>query len=173
MHCCCCCLGCGPWRNNNIGVRPPGCIRTKKNKADGRLRTAGSDKHNKPQQYNAYGCVAHGRCMGGSLVTLLPVHVVGCTTWYTSGLCAHGRLRQKMNNILPVPTYKIRPPKLEPGKSSRPHPPGKKKTLGACHALHTARIAPGHRSVCPAGLPVSTTQAFRFKSATHITGDLS
>ena len=45
---------------------------------DGGLRTAGSVKHNQPQQYSAYGCVAHARRMGGSVVTLWYVHVASC-----------------------------------------------------------------------------------------------
>ena len=35
--------------------------------------------------------------------------------------------------------------------------PAAKKTLSARHALQSARIVPGLRSMCPAGLPVSTT----------------
>ena len=39
-------------------------------KADGEIRTAGSNKHNEPQQYCAYWCVAHARRMGGSVGTM-------------------------------------------------------------------------------------------------------
>ena len=55
------------------------------------------------------------------------------------------------DDILPVCTYKITPLVLKPGKTSYPRPPTK-KTFSACHALHTARIEPGSRSMCPAGL---------------------
>ena len=60
--------------------------------------------------------------------------------------------------MVPVRTYKKTKASSEkPRKSSYPPSP-KNKALRACHALQSARIAPGPRPVCPAGLPVSTTQ---------------
>ena len=38
--------------------------------------------------------------------------------------------------------------------------PAGKKTLSACHALQSARIAPRPRPMCPAGLPVSEYLVF-------------
>ena len=60
---------------------------------DGGLRKAGSDNHNHPRPYSAYGCVphAHARRMDGRAVTLRSVYVVCCllSTWYKSELCVH------------------------------------------------------------------------------------
>ena len=60
-----------------IQVRQPGFCTLKSmktnlvpGKADGEIRTAGSNKHNEPQQYCAYWCVAHARRMGGSVGTM-------------------------------------------------------------------------------------------------------
>ena len=41
--------------------------------------------------------------------------------------------------------------------------PAGKKTLGACHALQSARIAPRPTPMCPAGLPVSVYLLFCLK----------
>ena len=53
-------------------------IEQQQREVGGGLRTAGSDKHNQPQPYSAYGCVTHARCMGGSVITLCSVHDVCC-----------------------------------------------------------------------------------------------
>ena len=69
--------------------------------ADGGIRTAGSDKHNQPQQHCAYGCVAHARRVGGSVETMGSAHVVCCVP----GKClscvhtAHESLGEKADNI--------------------------------------------------------------------------
>ena len=60
---------------------------------DGGLRTAGSDKRNPPQQYSAYGCVAHARTVYGRQ----RCNVVLCacfllSTCYMPGLCTHESL---------------------------------------------------------------------------------
>ena len=114
------------------------------------IRTAGSDKHNEPQQYCAYGCVAHARRVGGSVGTMGSICDCLLRTWCEENRHIH------LDNNLPIRTYKIRPLVLKPGKSSYPLPPVNKKS-GACHALQRARIAPGLRPTCPAGLPVSTS----------------
>ena len=83
-------------------------------KADGEIRTAGSDKHNEPQQYCAYGCVAHARRVGGSVGTMGSAIVC----------CVPGV--KKTDDNLPIRTYEIRPLVSKPGKSSYPLPPEKK-----------------------------------------------
>ena len=75
-----------------------------------------------------HGCIAHARCVDGSVITMGSVHVVCCTP----GIClscvitAHESLREKTENILPIRTYTIRPLELKSEKSSCPLPPGKK-----------------------------------------------
>ena len=63
-----------------IQVRQPGYVRTNKNlvpgMGDGGIRTAGSDKHNEPQQYCAYGCVVHVQRVGGSVETMGSVRML-------------------------------------------------------------------------------------------------
>ena len=57
-------------REMMIQVRQVGFVRMKKLwylVEDGGIRTAGSDEHNQPQQYCAYGRVAHARRVGGSV----------------------------------------------------------------------------------------------------------
>ena len=114
----------------------------KKNQAAGGLRTAGSDKHNQPKQYGAYGRVAHARRMGGSIVTIGSVHAVCYVPVICLGsvLTARESLREKQTTFdRYVRTwYKIRPRLLKPGKSSYPLPAP--IFLSACHALHSARL---------------------------------
>ena len=101
-----------------IQVRRPGCVRKnvpgmKQNmvpgKADGEIQTAGSDKHNEPQEYCAYGCVAHARRVGGS-VGKMGSAIVCCVPGV-----------KKTDDTLPIRTYEI---------WSYPLPP-KKKTFSA------------------------------------------
>ena len=113
-------------------------------KADGEMRTEGSDKDNEPQQYCAYGCVAHARRVGGGVGTMGSICDRLLRIWCKENRHIH------LDNNLPIRTYKIMPLVLIPGKSSYPPPP--EKTLSACHALQSVRIAPGPRPMYPPGL---------------------
>ena len=113
---------------------PPECVdlshiqQQQQRGLDGGLRTAGSDKHNQPQQYSANECVAHARRMGGGVVTLCSVHVVRCLPG-TCGLCARESAEPtryctaKNGKKIPVRAYKIRPLVLKPGKLPYQLPP--------------------------------------------------
>ena len=58
-------------------------------KADGGIRTAGSDKHNQPQQYCEYGCVSHARRVGSSVVPMGSVHMLSVVYLvYVRTVCA-------------------------------------------------------------------------------------
>ena len=129
MHCCYCCLGgglCSVQQHKKMysEVRQPGYIRMKKYL----IPTAGSDKHNRPQQYCGFGCVEHAWCVGGRVGTMGSVHGVCCIP----GLClscvltAHEGLGEKTDNMFPIRTYQVRPLVSKPGKWSYPLPSGKK-----------------------------------------------
>ena len=88
-----------------IQVRQPGFVPKKvpgmtqnlvPGKADGEVRTAGSDKHNERQQYCAYGCVAHAQRVGDSVGTVGSVIVC----------CVPGM--KKTDDNLPIHTYEIK-----------------------------------------------------------------
>lgn len=78
-----------------------------------------------------------------------------------SGLRVHER--GKTDKILPVPTYenRVRPHAEKSGESSYLLP--RTHFFSICHARYTVRIAPKRRRACPAGLPLSTSSAFRLK----------
>ena len=87
-----------------IQVCQPGFVRKKvpgmkqnlvPGKADGEILTAGSDIHNKPQQYYVYGCVAHARRVGGGVGTMGSVIVC----------CVLGV--KKTDDNLPIRTYLV------------------------------------------------------------------
>ena len=83
------------------------------------LRTAGSGKHNKTQQYTANGCVTHARRMGGSVVALIVVCAVVC---WLPGIC-RGRVlmnkKQTESSRYVRTWYKIRPTCRNRGSSRR------------------------------------------------------
>ena len=85
--------------------------------ADGETRTAGSDKHNEPQQYCAHECVAHARRVGGGGGTVGSICDRLLRTWCEENRHIH------LGNNLPIRTFKIRPFVLKPGKSFYPLPP--------------------------------------------------
>ena len=123
--------------------------------------TAGSDKHNQPQQYCAFGCVAHAWSVDGSVGTMGSVYVVCCIPdpCLSCVLTARESLREEADHMFPIRTYEIGPLVSKPGKSSYPLP-SEKKRLSARHALQSARIAPRPGPMCPAGLPVSEYLVF-------------
>ena len=141
----------------------------KKNQAAGGLRTAGSDKHNQPKQYGAYGRVAHARRMGGSIVTIGSVHAVCYVPVICLGsvLTARESLREKQTTFdRYVRTwYKIRPRLLKPGKSSYPLPAP--IFLSACHALHSARLRRDLDQCIRTGFPCRDTWK-KYETRTHI-----
>ena len=97
-------------------------IEQQQRQVGGGLRTAGSDKHNQPQQYIAKGCVTDARRMGGSVVSLCSVHAISCLPG-TCLVCAFMSKKQTTNSRYVRTRFKIRLLVLKPGKSSCPLPP--------------------------------------------------
>ena len=104
--------------------------------SDSEVRTAGSDKHNQPQQYSAYWGVAHARRVGGGVDG-----ICACVCCLPSVCLGSYESLGETDNILPVRTYKNKASRTETREivlSTR----AEKQYLSARHAPQKARIAP-------------------------------